>query len=77
MKYMRCNTCRKVVIHNAIGICLACQRGFTREKQEDEVDNVSQKKETMKIPTEKHSGNCQETPTPISKRKRTKEEEND
>ena len=74
MKYMRCNTCRKVVIYNAIGMCLSCQRGFTREKQEDEVVTLAK---TIEKVREFNQRPLEVVPIPISKRKRTKEEEND
>ena len=35
-KYMQCNTCRKTVLVNPTGICLACQNGFSKETYPDE-----------------------------------------
>jgi len=35
MEYMTCNTCKRVVNTNRIGICLNCQKGFDRNYSED------------------------------------------
>jgi ribosomal protein L37E len=35
MNYMQCTTCKKTVYLNDTGTCLACQRGFAQEVQED------------------------------------------
>jgi len=35
VSWMTCVTCRKLVISNPTGICLACQGGFTNEICED------------------------------------------
>ena len=35
MDFMTCNTCRRVVKVNNTGVCLGCQRGFTKEELED------------------------------------------
>lgn len=32
---MACTTCKETVIANPTGICLACQRGFSKDMQED------------------------------------------
>lgn len=73
MKYMRCNTCGKAVIYNLTGSCLACQRGFTLEKQDDEIDNTPPKPKTAKIPDLKQVEDPEIARTPISQRKKTKE----
>lgn len=35
--WMQCTTCKQVVVTNPTGTCLACQRGFVREMQEDNI----------------------------------------
>lgn len=36
MNYMTCNTCRRIVVVNNTGICLACQAGFSNAPQQDQ-----------------------------------------
>lgn len=40
MKWMECPHCKKCVLHNMTGTCLACQRTFAPEEQPDSWENL-------------------------------------